>query len=265
MAIFDAASNVVLNIAKLLETVYDCSDVATLSMSTAAPNVLTVTTIDAFSCSKHVATVPIIVREMEQPEVNVTISIKKLAKSLKKTKSSAIRFVIVSSESLLVTPANNPDTTIYAEDNQYDFVVAPATDKKLTTATDEKSTTATDEKSVPITLLMADLATMVINLCIGSGFVTFSTKSSTRTLFINTKTPSNSVHVEKLLQSDVPDFESIVVIKLLKVLTHSSLPSIKTVVCHIPTEENVPLKFSVAFALAKCTLTTCLYDQTKYL
>jgi hypothetical protein len=247
---FDVASNIVLHLAKLLETMYDCSDVATFSMSPTLPDTLTVTTIDAFACSKHIATIPIIMRE-EHRNVKITFSSKKLAKSLKKTKNTAIRFKIVSDISLLVTPANNPDTIIYAEDDQYDFVTVQTDDNVLMS------------KSVPVSLLLADLSTMVINLCIGNGFVSFKTNSHQALLCIDTKTFSNCVSVEKNLQCNVPDFESIIVIKLLKVLTHSSLPSVKTVVCYIPTEENIPLKFCVVFS--KCTFTTLLYDQTQYM
>lgn len=252
MTTFDVASNIVFNLSKLLETVYDCSDLATFSVSKESSDILTITTTDPFFCSQHIATIPIVAREMKYFESTVNISIKKLAKSLKKIKNTAIRFLIISGESLLVTPANHPDITIYAEENQYDFVVS---------STEQKTTTIED--SAPITLLLADLATMVINLCIGSGFVSFKTKSN-RTLSIYTKTYTNYIHVEKLLQcDDVPDFESVFVIKLLKVLTHSSLPPIKTVVCYIPRKEHIPLKFSVAFE--KCTLTTLLYDQSKYM
>jgi len=249
MATFDFASNTVLDLIKLLETVYDCSDIATLSLIPTEPNILTIKTMDAFACSQHIATVPIILRECTRFNVEVNVLLKKLSKSLKKTKNCAIRFVIVSGKSLKVTPANHLDTVVYQEASQYDLVFPPEVEEKKI-------------EYIPVTLVLVDLATMVINLCLGSGFVSFRTQT-TGMLHLDTKTPSCSIAIEKKLQCDVPAFETVIVIKLLKVLTHSSLPSIKTVVCYIPTEKNIPVKFCVEFS--KCTLTTILYDQSKYM
>lgn len=252
MATFDIASNIVVNLYKLLETMYDCSESVTFSISSITkPETLSVTTVDSFSSSQHIGTVPIHVREAKPSLVHVTVPLNKLTKSLKKSKGTAVRFLIVSGESLLVTPSNDPDTVIYAKESIYDLCPTPTEEKVLSGLTE----------SVGFTLLLSDLANIVINLCVGSGFVSFKTYRNRLSMF--TKTPSTSVHVDKLIQGDIPDFETVIVLKLLKVLTHSSLPSAKEVVCYVPTGKNIPLRFCICFS--QCTLTTLLYDQTEYM
>jgi hypothetical protein len=244
---FDMSSKIVQATAKIMETMYDCTDVATMSVSLKETNILILTAVDAFGASQHVGRIPVY-HHTTQKNASVVFTVKKLSKILKKTKHLALRFQLLDGISLTVIPANDPTTVLYTEENQHNNLGQQVTESKQTLG-------------VSVDLIMYDLATMVINLCVGNGFVTVITHPEDNMLSLSTATPNGSIIVRKVLNVPIPRVRIVIVTKLLKTLTHSCLSSIKTCTMQLAKGAKY-LTFEISFQ--GCLLKTTLFDQSEF-
>lgn len=248
---------------KILEVLYECSELCTVKSN---ENYLHVEVTDAFGASKNTCKIPVHVYDKNTSEDGlVSIKLKGLLDCLKNWKNKAIAFTIINKSVLRIfLPNIEEHEEVVQPDDEDKKSNNPTGTVEIVHETDFVQITPHSKSPsyVEFSLLTNDLLTMVINTCIGNGFIHFTTVSSTKQLRLRSVHSRGEIIVEKtLFIPEVPDFSAVLVTKLMKLVLLAG-DEVSETILHVPVAPKAPLRLSAV--IENCHLGSTLFDQSIY-
>jgi hypothetical protein len=240
------------SLVKNLEALFECSDSCTMRI-VPKNNTIEISVTDAFETATFYIQIGVMKIIAPLDDLKCTCNIKEITRNLKNNKITPMKIIIVENTSICFEDANDANNIIvHAENIELDedenYHVQEAKNDDLFTA---------------IILQTADFSNIVINLCICNGFIHFKTDIVEKKLCFLSENEISKIEIQKKISIDVlPSFETIVIAKTLKILTHAFGP--KSITMKIPKIPTFPLKFSL-MADDKCSLNVIFFDQKEFI